>query len=36
MLEYKQRIHDIGNHAPDYEFADLLGLHTLVERDRVP
>lgn len=26
------RIHDIGNHEPDFEFADLLGLKALVER----
>jgi 2-haloacid dehalogenase len=26
-----QRIHDIGNHAPDYEFADLLDLCALLE-----
>ena len=25
------RIHDIGNHTPDYEFADLLGLTELVQ-----
>lgn len=25
------RIHDIGNHEPEYEFADLMGLHALVE-----
>ncbi len=25
-----QRIHDIGNHEPDYEFPDLLALHALV------
>jgi len=24
------RIHDIGNHQPDHEFADLLGLAALV------
>jgi 2-haloacid dehalogenase/putative hydrolase of the HAD superfamily len=24
------RIHDIGNHEPDFEFEDLLGLHALV------
>jgi 2-haloacid dehalogenase/putative hydrolase of the HAD superfamily len=24
------RIHDIGNHQPDYEFDDLLGLHALL------
>jgi 2-haloacid dehalogenase/putative hydrolase of the HAD superfamily len=29
-----QRIHDIGNHQPDYEFEDLLGLHALVESVR--
>jgi 2-haloacid dehalogenase len=29
-----QRIHDIGNHEPDYEFEDLLGLHALVESVR--
>ncbi len=27
------RIHDIGNHEPDYEFEDLLGLRALVEGD---
>jgi len=26
------RIHDIGNHKPDFEFTDLLGLKALVER----
>ncbi len=30
------RIHDIGNHQPDYEFEDLLGLHALVESVRRP
>jgi 2-haloacid dehalogenase/putative hydrolase of the HAD superfamily len=24
------RIHDIGNHQPDYEFEDLLGVHALL------